>query len=115
MARTLEIFNRLVEEKHLVVKTGDFKSHDGLRIRLVKLFSRHKSVLEDIGFDDGTSILSVCAKFDPATGNSTFHIQRRQTNQIAREFEIVETGAPMVATSSPYDAGRNGLKEFPGD
>lgn len=94
MARVSEIFNRLVEEKHLVIKTDDFKSHDALRIRLVKLYSRHKSVLEDIGFDDGTSTLSVCAQFDVATGHSTFHIQRRQTNQVAREFEIVE--APRV-------------------
>jgi len=90
VARVSEIFNRLVEEKHLVIKTGDFKSHDSLRIRLVKLFSRHKIVLEDIGFDDGSSILSVCAKFEATTGHSTFHIQRRQTNQVAREFEIVE-------------------------
>lgn len=91
MARIVEIFNKLVEDHHIVVKTGDQKSHDALRIRLVKLFSRHKSLLEDIGVDDGTSILSVCATYQPDTGHSTFHIQRRKALEASKEFEIVES------------------------
>jgi hypothetical protein len=89
VAKVLEIFNRLVEEKHLVVHTGNLSSHHALRIRLVKLYSKHKDLLDSIGVDDGTGFLSVCASFDGASGNSTYHIQKRKQSA-ALEFEIVE-------------------------
>lgn len=90
MARLKEIFNRLVEEKILVIRTVDKATHESLRIRLVKLFARHKAVLEDIGADDGTGELSVCAYFDVDSGTSTFRIQERKTKQSSQDFEIVE-------------------------
>lgn len=95
MARTSEIFNRLVEEKHIAVKTKTTISHESLRIRLVKLFSRHKIVLEDIGFDDGTNVLSVCASFNVDTGVSTFHIRRRKHKEEVQDYEIVEAGVKI--------------------
>lgn len=93
MASVLEIFNRLVEEKHITIKTSNFKTHDALRIRLVKCYSRHKDLLRDIGVDDGSSSLSVCAMFAPSSGTSTFHIRRRKSSEEGQklDFEIVET------------------------
>lgn len=97
MARIHEVFNRLVEQKHIVIKTGDLKSHDAIRIRLVKLFTRHKNMLEDLGADDGSCVLSVCATFDLASGRSTFHIKKKKAAEAARDWEIVEVGIPANA------------------
>ena len=89
MANVVRIFNQLVEDRHIVINTGNFKAHNGLRIRLVKLFSRHKNMLEDIGFDDGSSVLSLCASWNATSGHSTFHIQRRKQS-VTLDFEIVK-------------------------
>ena len=91
MARIHEIFNRLVEEKHIVIHTASISAHDSLRIRLVKLFSRHKDMLEDLGADDGSSVLSVCATYDVDSGNSTFHIQKRKSLLAEKDWKIVES------------------------
>lgn len=67
------------------------KNHENLRTRLVKLFSRHKSTLSDIGYDDGSGVLSLCAEFTglDGSGTSVYKIdKRKEKNRI--EYELIE-------------------------
>lgn len=86
-----QLFNQLVEKKELSVKTLTKTNHENLRTRLVKLFSRHKSTLTDIGYDDGTGVLSVCAEFlgIEGAGTSVYKIDKRKAQEKV-DYEIIE-------------------------
>lgn len=85
-----KIFNQLVETKQLQIKTLSTAAHESLRSRLCKLFSKHKTVLTDLGLGDGTESLSICASFENGTGVSTFRIAPRK-QEAPIEFEILES------------------------
>lgn len=88
-----QLFNQLVEKKELSVSTKTKTFHENLRTRLVKLFSRHKSTLSDIGYDDGSGVLSVCAGYSSVDGISTFKIDKRKEKEKV-DYELIEdTGA----------------------
>lgn len=84
-----QLFNQLVEKKKISISTKDAISHENLRTRLVKLFSRHKSTLSDIGYDDGSGTLSVCAEFLAESGISTYKIDKRKRKETT-EYELIE-------------------------
>lgn len=83
-----EVFNNLVADKQVKVNTKDSISHDLLRIRLVKLFSRHKATMAAMGFADESERLSMCASFDAVTGLSTFTTTKRRYRGTT-SYEIV--------------------------
>lgn len=83
------IFNRMVLEKEIKVRTESLRSHESLRVSLVHFFSKHKTTLKDIGFDDESCTLSVCAHYDLSSGVSHFRIAKRKLS--TREYEIVES------------------------
>lgn len=85
-----QLFNQLVEEKKISIKTKTKTAHENLRTRLVKLFSRHKSTLTDIGYDDGSGVLSICAEFLAESGISNYKIDKRKEREKV-EYEFIET------------------------
>jgi len=89
MATTVDIFNKLVADGAIKVRTGTQSTHDNLRIRLVKAFSTHKKLLNDIGASDGTdNSLGVCATFHLGSGISTFTLQIPKKSK-GIEYEII--------------------------
>lgn len=88
-AKIHEVFNQLVTDKQVKIKTTTVTAHDLLRTRLCKLFSHHKDTLEAIGFSDSSSSLSVCASFDADSGVSTYRLQLRKHSKEVT-YEIVE-------------------------
>lgn len=87
-AKIHEIFNKLVEDRKLLVRTSSKDAHENLRTRLVKLFSRHKKNLEDLDFLDGTEELSMCATYDETSGTSSYSVDRRKSAKVV-EYEIL--------------------------
>lgn len=95
MAKFNDVANALVEKKEITVFTGEKKAHDNLRTRLCKYFSSHKKLLESIGAgEEGSSVLSVSAEYNPATQTSTFFIRAaKKFVSAAKEYEILNVGA----------------------
>jgi signal recognition particle GTPase len=81
-----KIFNDLVVNKKIEVKTETKLQHENLRTRLVKLFSEHKKTLKDIGAEDETSVFSLCGSFDSGRGISTFKLAKKRG---AAEYEVI--------------------------
>lgn len=89
MSNIHDTFNKLVENKKVVVRTNSIADHELLRIRLCKYFARHKNTLESIGYSDSDCILSVSAEYSIDSGNSTFFLRIRK-NGPNRNYEIIE-------------------------
>jgi hypothetical protein len=89
VATTQKIFNSLVADGAISVRTGSFRTHDNLRTRLVKLFATHKKTLNSIGYADSSESFGVCATWDEGAGTSTYTlaVPKKAT---AAEYEIVE-------------------------
>jgi hypothetical protein len=92
MAKASEIFNLLVEKGQLSLRIESKQQHDSLRTRLVRLFSRHKVLLGELGADDGSSALSVCASYSTDSKTSTFRIGKstKSVGQETIDYEILE-------------------------
>lgn len=88
-ANLTQIFNLLVEHKEISVTTPDSNEHERLRVNLAKLWKRHKDNLKDIGYDDGSLSLSLCAKRESNTGTSKFSLAERSKGNQTKTFEIV--------------------------
>lgn len=86
-----KIFNQLVADGKISVKTSTKQEHENLRTRLVKHFSYHKETMVALGVEDDQHSFSVCASFETSTGISVFRLGVRKGG-IAREtkeFEII--------------------------
>lgn len=96
MAKVSQIFNKLVEERKISIKTGDKKSHDALRIRLVKLFTRHKTMLDSLGASDDSSTLSLSAEYQDSKGISQYFIRpaKKFGAEEKVDFEILDEESP---------------------
>lgn len=87
-ARIHDVFNQLIADKQVSIKTASKLAHENLRVRLCKLLSRHKFTMADIGYSDPDSVLSVCATFDGTNGTSTYSLALRR-RAAATTYEIV--------------------------
>lgn len=101
MATIHQIFNRLVENpgKEIQVRNKDKQAHENLRIRLVKLFSKHKSVLDSLGAADDSASKSLCADYQEDSGLSSFRIGNRRNSELT-DFQIVEDSEDDNALAS---------------
>lgn len=91
MAKIREVFNQLVDQTTIKIKTGSIKAHDSLRTRLVKLYSSHKKLLDSIGVVDDSGTFGVSANFDSDKGISTFHLRVPRSRFEGKiDYQIVE-------------------------
>ena len=90
MASTQQIFNKLVADTSISIKTKSRRAHDNLRIRLVKLYSRHKNTMRDIGYDVSVDGFGVCASYSNDTGLSVFTLNTPRKSK-PMDYQIVET------------------------
>ena len=95
-----KIFNNLVADTKVFVKTNTRKEHELLRTRLCKHFSRHKDTMLALGVDDDSSGMSILAEFKEATGISIFKVGVRKSKigQENKKFEIL-TDANTINTT----------------
>lgn len=78
-----------MEKKLLTLRTETKEAHEKIRVRLVKMFTRHKDTLAAIGYDSADGTLSLCARFEKDAGMSTFKIDKRKMPTSALDFEII--------------------------
>lgn len=79
-----------MENKELAVKTESKADHEKLRVQLSKLWKKHKDTLRDIGIDDDTLMLSLCAKRDGNNGTSIFELGKSVKGKgEEKDFEII--------------------------
>lgn len=94
MSTIHKLFSLLVERGTISVRSDSTRDHENLRVRLVKMYSRHRIILDSIGCDDESTVLSLAGTYSDVSKTSTFALRRGRRSGInnpIKEYEIVET------------------------